>query len=68
MRGDLRCVDGRIFEHRPGHDDPDYEVDVGECPDCSGGGCGDGPGEAVSKWGRSREWLRPWHAPDRTEE
>ena len=55
MKGDLRCVDGRLMRHDPQLDDPDLETDVGECPDCSGKGCGD-DGEAVSKLGRSKYW------------
>lgn len=41
MKGDLRCVEGRLFRHDPQHDDPYLETDVGQCPDCSGDGCGD---------------------------
>jgi hypothetical protein len=33
-----RCVDGRLMRHKPFQDDPDFEYDVGECPDCKGGG------------------------------
>ena len=51
MKGDLRCVDGRLFRHDPQYDDPDLETDVGQCEDCSGDGCGD-DGEPVSKEGR----------------
>ena len=58
MKGELRCIDGRIFRHDPQSDDPDFETDIGTCPDCSGDGCGDNPNEAVSKPGRSQEWLR----------
>ena len=54
MKGDLRCIDGRLFRHDPQHDDPDLETDIGECPDCSGDGCDDEP---VPKPGRSQEWL-----------
>lgn len=56
MKGDLRCVEGRLFRHDPQWDDPDLETDVGECPDCSGDGCGD-DGEPVSKAGRSASWM-----------
>jgi hypothetical protein len=38
-RGDTRCVEGRIYEHRPQHDDPELEVDIGECDACEGWGC-----------------------------
>lgn len=34
-----RCEDGRLFVHRPQRDDPDFEVDVGRCPECGGEGC-----------------------------
>lgn len=57
MNGDLYCVDGRLCRHDPQPDDPDLMTDRGECPDCSGEGCGDEPGEAVSKAGRSAFWL-----------
>ena len=56
MKGDLRCIEGRLFRHDPQYDDPDLETDVGECPDCSGDGCVD-DGEPVSKPGRSNYWL-----------
>jgi hypothetical protein len=62
MKGDLRCVDGRLMRHDPQSDDPDLETDIGECPDCSGEGCGDDPGETVNKPGRNQDWLRD---PDR---
>lgn len=57
MKGDLRCVEGHLFRHDPQSDDPDLETDVGQCPDCSGEGCGD-DGEPVNKPGRSLAWLR----------
>lgn len=56
MKGDLYCVDGRLMRHDPQFDDPELCTDIGECPDCSGDGCGD-DGEPVSKAGRSRAWL-----------
>lgn len=34
-----RCIDGRLMRHKPFPDDPDFERDVGECPDCGGKGC-----------------------------
>ena len=43
MKGDLRCIEGRLMRHDPQDDDPYLETDVGECPDCSGDGCGDLP-------------------------
>ena len=39
MKGDLRCVDGRLMRHDPQMDDPDLETDRGVCPDCDGRGC-----------------------------
>ena len=39
MRGDLRCVDGRLMRHDPQFDDPDLETDRGKCPECDGKGC-----------------------------
>ena len=39
MKGDLRCIEGRLFRHDPQYDDPDLETDVGKCPDCDGEGC-----------------------------
>ena len=61
MKGDLTCVGGRLMRHDPQDDDPDLETDVGECPDCSGDGCGDWNGdypEPVSKVGRTPLWFR----------
>lgn len=55
-KGDLRCIEGRLFRHDPQSDDPDLETDVGECPDCTGDGCGL-DGEPVPKPGRSDYWL-----------
>lgn len=57
MKGDLRCIEGRLWRHDPQSDDPDLETDIGQCPDCSGDGCGDDR-EPVTKPGRSQEWLR----------
>ncbi len=28
----LRCIDGRMFRHDPFPDDPDFEIEVGQCP------------------------------------
>jgi len=56
MKGDLRCVDGMLIRHDPQYDDPYLETGVGQCPDCSGDGCGD-DGEPVIKVGRSQKWL-----------
>ncbi len=44
MRGDLRCVEGRLLRHDPQWDDPNLETDVGICPECDGHGC-DTPSE-----------------------
>ena len=55
MKGDLRCIEGRLFRHDPQHDDPYLETNVGKCPDCSGKGCG-GDGEPVPKIGRTKDW------------
>ena len=41
MKGDLRCVDGRVMRHDPQDDDPYLETDIGQCPDCEGTGCSD---------------------------
>ena len=57
MKGDLRCIEGRLFRHDPQWDDPDLETDVGQCPDCSGDGCAESD-EPVSKSGRSEYWMR----------
>lgn len=51
MKGDLCCIDGRLWRHDPQYDDPDLETDIGTCPDCSGQGCSD-DSEPVSKIGR----------------
>lgn len=61
MKGDLACVGGRIMRHDPQPDDPELETDIGQCPDCSGDGCGDWSDdypERVAKRGRSPSWLR----------
>lgn len=39
MRGDTRCIEGRLYRHDPQHDDPDLETERGLCPDCNGAGC-----------------------------
>lgn len=64
-KGDLRCIEGRLFRHDPQYDDPYLETDVGECPDCSGNGCGD-DGEPVSKPGRSDRWFSSHPEPQET--
>ena len=56
MKGDLRCIEGKVYRHDPQHDDPDLETCLGTCPDCSGDGCSD-DGEPVPKPGRSDYWL-----------
>jgi hypothetical protein len=56
MKGDLHCVGGRVLRHDPQFDDPELQTDMGECPDCSGDGCGD-DGEPIAKVGRSRIWC-----------
>lgn len=53
MKGDIRCVDGRLMRHDPQHDDPELETDVGRCPDCDGNGrnCADcGAPHAEEAW------------------
>lgn len=40
-KGDIRCVEGRLWRHDPQHDDPYLETDVGKCPECGGKGCDD---------------------------
>lgn len=57
MSRHFACVDGRLMRRDPQPDDPYLETDVGECPDCSGDGCGEN-GEIIYKPGRSDEWLR----------
>lgn len=39
MKGDLRCVDGRLMRNDPQPDDPYLQTDRGICPDCNGVGC-----------------------------
>jgi hypothetical protein len=39
MKGDIRCIEGRLFRHDPQHDDPELETDVGQCEECFGDGC-----------------------------
>lgn len=48
MKGDTRCVEGRLMRHDPQHDDPDLETDIGECPECEGDGCS--PAYEVTVW------------------
>ena len=53
MKGDIRCVDGRLMRHDPQLDDPDLETDRGECPECHGDGrnCADcGVPHAEEHW------------------
>lgn len=53
MKGDTRCVGGRLMRHDPQFDDPDLETDVGECPECAGEGfnCADcGAPHAEEAW------------------
>lgn len=56
MKGDLRCIEGRLWRYDPQHDDPNLETEIGQCPDCSGDGCDD-DGKPVSKIGHSDLWL-----------
>lgn len=58
MKGDLRCIEGRLWRHDPQSDDPDLETDIGTCPDCSGGGC-DEIDEPAQKFRRPKGWVRP---------
>lgn len=50
MKGDTRCIDGRVLRHDPQPDDPDLETDIGECGVCDGNGrgldCAFGPAPA----------------------
>ena len=39
MKGDIRCIDGRLLRHDPQRDDPSLETDFGKCPECNGKGC-----------------------------
>ncbi|MHC2462090.1 hypothetical protein [Bradyrhizobium embrapense] len=39
FRFDVRCIDGRLFQHIAQNDDPDFERDIGRCEDCNGAGC-----------------------------
>ena len=36
-----RCIDGRLLKHEPFPDDPEFETDIGPCPDFPGCGCSD---------------------------
>lgn len=45
MKGDTRCVEGRLMRHDPQHDDPDLETDIGKCPECDGKHCAIEPEE-----------------------
>jgi len=48
----VRCIEGRLYRHDPQHDDPDFETDVGPCPDCRGAGCDsdDGQPDEAQEW------------------
>lgn len=53
MKGDIRCVEGRLMRHDPQFDDPELETDIGECPECEGNGhnCADcGASHAEETW------------------
>lgn len=53
MKGNIRCVEGRLMRHDPQFDDPDFETDVGECPECGAEGrnCADcGISHAEESW------------------
>ena len=39
MKGDLKCIDGRLMRHDPQADDPCLQTDLGQCPECNGRGC-----------------------------
>jgi hypothetical protein len=39
MRDDIRCIDGTSYKHLPANDDPDFEIAIGRCAECSGKGC-----------------------------
>lgn len=49
LGGPVRCVDGTLYRHDPQHDDPDYETNLGVCPECDGHGC-DEDSRAFSDW------------------
>lgn len=49
MKGDTRCVDGRLIRHDPQSDDPDLETDRGACPDCQGRGCSLPKAQGISR-------------------
>jgi len=49
MKGDLRCLDGRLMRHDPQPDDPDLEADRGVCPDCGGRGCEPPKAQGISR-------------------
>jgi len=53
MKGDIRCVGGRLMRHDPQFDDPDLETDIGECQECEGKSynCADcGASHAEEEW------------------
>lgn len=53
-KGDLWCIDGRLWRHDPQSDDPELQTDIGQCPDCSGHGC---PVEADTPTGIPPDWA-----------
>jgi hypothetical protein len=42
MKGETRCIDGRLYQLDPQREDPDFETDLGICPQCDGEGCDTG--------------------------
>jgi len=59
-KGDLWCIHGLLLRHNPQSDDPELHTYIGQCPDCSGHGCGDEPGEPVFKPRHINYWLKEW--------
>jgi hypothetical protein len=49
FRFNVRCIDGRLFRHECLHDDPYFEMDIGECEECDGIGCEQVHREAAEK-------------------
>lgn len=59
LNGLFRCEDGRRMQHRPQHDDPYLETDIGECPDCAGKWCASHGAEPTTGVDPGAETLLP---------
>jgi hypothetical protein len=54
MKGDIRCVDGRLMRHDPQADDLHLETDCGPCPECADRVDGSSPSLPIQPAGSTR--------------